>query len=104
MGGFFDSDTITRMRATLVDVIARLPCPANSHLTLCDIREMKIQSQERVEEFTRLVGADEIRSSRLAFVTGTSLARLQARRLTAREGVGFFSDPASARDWLFDKS
>lgn len=46
MGGFFDSDTIARMRIDLVRTIATLSCPANDHVTLCDIRAMNIQSQE----------------------------------------------------------
>lgn len=102
MGGFFDQETIVRMRDELMSVVASLPCPRNEHVTLCDIREMKIQSQERVADFTRLVGSEEIRSRRLAFVTGASLARLQARRLTNREGVSFFSDPSEALMWLTD--
>jgi SpoU rRNA methylase family enzyme len=100
MGGFFDSATIAAMRRDLVVAIAALPCVANAHVTLCDIREMDIQSQERVEEFARLVGSDDIRSRRLAFVTAKSLARLQARRLTSREGVEFFSEIKAALDWL----
>lgn len=75
-------------------------CAANQHLTLCDIRGMDIQSQERVEEFSQLVGSDAVRSRRLAFVTAKSLARLQARRLSSRAGLEFFSDPESACAWL----
>jgi hypothetical protein len=100
MGGFFDSATIGAMRRELVQAVATLPCGANAHLTLCDIREMDIQSQERVEEFARLVGSDDIRSRRLAFVTAKSLARLQAKRLTTRGGVEFFSDLDAALGWL----
>lgn len=100
MGGFFDSDTIARMKQQLVRAIATLPCIPNGHVTLCDIREMNIQSQERVDDFSRLVGSSDIRSRRLAFVTAASLARLQARRLTDRDGVEFFSDPAVALEWL----
>lgn len=100
MGGFFDSATIVRMRTDLGKAIATLSCRANDHITLCDIRAMNIQSQEQVGEFSRLVGSGDIRSRRLAFVTATGLARIQARRLTNREGVEFFSDPDAALTWL----
>ena len=65
MGGFFDSATIIQMRQELVQAISILSFPANTHITLCDIREMDIQSQERVEEFSQLVGSDDVRSRRL---------------------------------------
>jgi hypothetical protein len=52
MSGFFDSATVGSMKAGLVSVVSALPCPANAHVTLCDIREMKSQSQERVEVCT----------------------------------------------------
>lgn len=100
MGGFFASATIQQLRAELIRAIASLSCPPNTHVTLCDIRQMDIQSQERVDEFSRLVGSEEIRSRKLAFVTAKSLARLQAKRLTSREGVAFFSDIDAALDWL----
>jgi hypothetical protein len=100
MGGFFESATVVALRAQLVDAIASLGCAANDHLTLCDIREMDIQSQERVGEFAQLVGSDDVRSRRLAFVTARSLARLQAKRLTSREGVDFFTETDEAVDWL----
>ena len=80
--------------------ILTLPCPNNSHVTLCDIRQMEIRSQAIVGEFTQLVGSDDVRSRRLAFVTTKSLARLQSRRLTSREGVEFFSAVDAALEWL----
>ncbi|MFZ5705167.1 MAG: hypothetical protein ACOY5R_07860 [Pseudomonadota bacterium] len=100
MGGFFESATIVEMRAQLIEAIATLACKPNDHLTLCDIRDMDIQSQERVGEFAKLVGSDDVRSRRLAFVTARSLARLQAKRLTSREGVEFFAGTSEAFDWL----
>ncbi len=100
MGGFFESMTIVKMRSDLIQAISDLPCEANAHVTLCDIREMDIQTQERVGEFTKLVGGDAVRSRRLAFVTAKSLARMQAKRLTSRDGVEFFTDIVAAERWL----
>ncbi len=100
MGGFFDGATIQQLRAELVEAVASLSCPPNDHVTLCDIRQMDIQSQERVGDFSRLVGSEDLRSRKLAFVTAKSLARLQAKRLTSREGVDFFTDIDTALAWL----
>lgn len=100
MGGFFSADTIVEMRRGIVDAIATLSCFPNDHVTLCDIRDMDIQAQERVEEFAGVVGSDDVRSRLLAFVTAKSLARMQAKRLTSREGVDFFTDVPAAERWL----
>lgn len=102
MGGFF---TQADVEAFLLEVYAKLDAlglPQNAHLMLCDVREMKIQTQKIVGAFSQVVGNPRSRSKRLAFVTGSSLSRLQARRLTQREGVAYFSDMAEARGWLFD--
>jgi hypothetical protein len=100
MSGFFEPEEIRRLGEEMVAAVARLHCPPNQHLTLCDIREMAIQSQDAVGHFTRLVGAEPIRSRMLAFVTAKSLARLQARRLTDRADVEFFDTVAAAEAWL----
>ncbi|WP_303546548.1 hypothetical protein [Sphingomonas natans] len=84
----------------MAEAIAGLGCLPNQHLTICDIRDMAIQSQEAVGHFTRLVGTEEVGSRKLAFVTTKSLARLQARRLTDRPDVEFFETIVAAEKWL----
>jgi hypothetical protein len=101
MSGFFRPSDVEAFTQDLRAARSRLSCLANQHLTLCDVRQMKIQSQEIVAAFAQVVGASGLRSRKLAFVTGSSLARLQAKRLTDREGVRFFSDPNEAEHWLF---
>jgi hypothetical protein len=103
MGGFFDAALVDEMRAALVVALRQLNCPPGEHVTLCDITGMNIQSQELVQRFAALVGSPEVVSRRLAFVTGATLARLQARRLTSRDGVAYFSDVPSAMAWLIDE-
>lgn len=100
MSGFFSKDDIDKMRNRLVCALAELGCGPNQHDTLCDIRGMKIQAQQSVSLFQDLVGSDPVRSRLLAFVVGPTLARLQARRLTDREGVCFFSEMQEAENWL----
>lgn len=102
VGGFFVDDKIEALRLTLAATLRTLTCKPNQHVTLCDIRAMKIQAQDAVSAFSDLVNDPGLRSRRLAFVTATSLARVQARRLTDRPGVGFFADAATAKAWLFE--
>jgi hypothetical protein len=100
MSGFFEPAEIQRLTVEMIDAVARLGCAPHQHLTICDIRGMAIQSQDAVGHFSRLVGAEPVRSRKLAFVTAKSLARLQARRLTDRPDVAFFETVDAAEAWL----
>jgi hypothetical protein len=98
MSGFFSDDDVQRFSADYRSLLAQLNAPG--HLTLVDIREMKIQPQSVVGAFSSLLASPDVRSRRLAFICSSSLARLQAQRLTDREGVRFFEDEAEAEDWV----
>lgn len=100
MGGFFSDADIGAFRFALEAKMAALHCGPNQHLTLVDVRDMKIQTQEIVSAFSKVVGHPKFHSRRLAFVTVSSLARLQTRRLTDRAGVEFFTDIPVAEAWL----
>ncbi len=102
MGGFFSEADIGAFRFALETKMEALTCDANDHLTLCDVSAMSIQAQEIVAAFSKVVGHPTFRSKRLAFVTGSSLARMQTRRLTSRAGVEFFNDRSAAEAWLLD--
>ena len=98
MGGFFDQSDVQSFAA---DYRAELRLVAHpGQLTLVDIRDMKIQAQDVVAAFGSVMAAPDIRSRKLAFLCGSTLARLQAQRLTDREGVAFFDDAAAAEAWL----
>ena len=76
--------------------------PRNAHVTLNDVREMKIQAQEIVDEFQRILSDPQYRSRRLAFVAKATLARLQLERgLAGRPGTRCFEGPAEGEAWLF---
>lgn len=104
MSGFFSPDDVAAFVSDVHAKLDQLGSRPNDHLMLCDVRAMKIQAQEIVSLFSTVVGAPRLRSKRLAFVTGSSLSRQQARRLTNRPGVSFFGDVAAAEEWLFDES
>ena len=61
---------------------------------------LEAQAQDVVAAFGSVMAAPDIRSRKLAFLCGSTLARLQAQRLTDREGVAFFDDAAAAEAWL----
>lgn len=102
MGGFFAPADVEAFVRVLAAKLRELGTAPNDHLMLVDVRTMKIQTQEIVAAFTGVVGSPLLRSKRLAFVTGSSLSRLQTRRLTNREGVCFFDQIEAAETWLFD--
>ena len=104
MGGFFSHADVTAFLAEVHAKLGQLRMAPNTHLMLCDVRTMKIQSQDIVAAFGQIVGDPRSRSKRLAFVTGSSLSRLQAKRLSNRDGIAYFADLSEAEDWLFDEA
>lgn len=100
MTGFFFEKDIDRF------VIARnrahrlLKCRANMHLTLVDIRGMKIQSQVSVEAFRSVLNNPAYISRKLAIIVSQSLAVLQIKRAAAGRDARFFEDVDLATAWL----
>lgn len=80
---------------------AQLTCGPNMHLTLNDVRGMKIQPQESVAGFQQLLAGPEYRSRRLAFVAARTLARSQLMRALSNREAQCFEDIAHAEAWLF---
>ena len=79
----------------------QLRCARNQHLTINDLRGMKIQPQESVAEFQKMLGAPEYRSRRLAFVIGPTLARTQLSRALSGRDARCFQTVFEAETWLF---
>lgn len=101
MGGFFTSDDIDAFLAERARAHSRLTCGPNQHLTLNDLRAMKIQAQDSVEMFRAMLADPAYRSRRLAFVIGQTLARTQLQRALDRRTARCFDDPWAAEAWLF---
>lgn len=78
-----------------------LGCAPNQHITLNDLRGMKIQSQEVVAAFGALLADPAYRSRRLAFVAGQTLARSQLMRALNGRDARCFEDLEEAEAWLF---
>ena len=103
MGGLFTPGDIAGFLEARRLAHAKLTCGPNQHLTVNDLREMKIQPQDSVAGFQQMLGAPEYRSRRLAFVIGRTLARSQLQRALGGRGPGTrcFDTMAEAEAWLF---
>lgn len=101
IGGFFTQPDIDAFEKARNDAHRELKCAPNQHLTLVDMREMLIQSQEAIAGFQRVLNNHATKSKRIAIVTSQTLARMQVERAAERRDVQFFSgDPTEAREWL----
>jgi hypothetical protein len=103
MSGFFTREDVTGFLAARREAHALLTCGANQHLTLNDIREMKIQAQDIVDAFRDLLADPECHSRRLAFIVSPTLARTQLVRAMAMRDARCFEDAAEAEAWLLDR-
>lgn len=103
MAGLFTRDDIAAFLEARRRAHAELDCAPNQHMTLNDLRGMKIQPQEAVAAFRLMLSDPAYRSRRLAFVVGRTLARSQLERaLNDRDHVRCFDDVADAEAWLLD--
>lgn len=100
MSGFFTPEDIAAFVVERRRAHARLACGPNEHLTLNDLRRMKIQPRESVDSFGEMLAAPEFRSRRLAFVVAPTLAQMQLLRALAGRHARFFEDPVAAEAWL----
>jgi hypothetical protein len=101
MSGLFTLADVEAFLRDRREAHARLDCGPNQHLTLNDLRGMKIQLPEVVTAFRDLLGAPEYRSRRLAFVAGPTLARSQLMRALSGRDARCFENISTAEAWLF---
>ena len=101
MSGLFTLADIDAFLGDREKAHSELGCAPNRHLTLNDLRGMKIQHQEVVTAFRDMLAAPEQRSRRLAFVAGPTLAKSQLMRALSGRDARCFEDVASAEAWLF---
>jgi hypothetical protein len=101
MHGFFALEDVAAFFEARRKAHAELGLPRNQHVTLNDIRGMKIQHQEVVAAFHAGLAIAEEKARKTAIIVVTSLARAQALRAVADPSVGYFTDVPSAEAWLF---
>lgn len=104
LAGFFSLDAVARFAAVRDVEMTKLRCGRNRHVTLVDIRDMKIQSQDSVNDFQRVLSNPQTRGRAIAFVVAQSLARQQALRVAAGRNAAWFDTMEAAERWLFDEN
>ena len=100
MGGMFSPGDVDAFFAARRKAHAQLSCAPHQHVTLTDLRAMKIMPQETVAAFTLLLAHPQSRSRRLAFAVEPTLVRNQLMRILAGRPCRCFGDPAQAEAWL----
>ena len=101
MSGLFAPDDIAAFVEARRRAHAELRCAPNQHLTLNDVRRMKIQPQEIVAAFRYMLSEPAFRSRRLAFVAAPTLARGQLLRALQDREARCFETVEEAEAWLF---
>jgi hypothetical protein len=101
MAGFFTAQDMLEFQRARIAAHAKLACGPNQHVTLADLREFKIQTQEIVETFRKLLSDPRLAGRRFAFVMGPTLARSQLVRAAGNRDVRFFLDTITGEHWLF---
>lgn len=103
MSGLLTLDDVRDFYETRRRAHDELGLPKNAHLTLNDIRQVKILPQETLAAFCEMLADPDYHSRRLAFVVAPTLVRAQVvRALAGRENARCFADPAAAEAWLLE--
>ena len=101
MSGLFTLDDVRDFYETRRRVHAALGLPKNEHLTLNDVRDLKILPQQTLAAFCDMLADPDFHSRRLAFVVGPTLVRGQVvRALDGRTNARCFGDVEEAEAWL----
>lgn len=99
LAGFFDRETLERFAAEKAVAIASLGRAPNQHVTLCELIDCKLQAQDVVGAFARLIADPRSRARKLALVTDSPLGRMQLRRIIG-DHARIFDTRVEAERWL----
>lgn len=101
--GMFNDDSIAGFLAARRIAHAQLRCGPNQHVTIADTREIAIQTQDMVTRWGAILADPSYRSRRLAFVTASTLARMQLQRAIGSRTAQVFTDMAEAEAWILSE-
>jgi hypothetical protein len=100
MSGLFTKADVASFLDARREAHSSLACGPNRHVTLNDLRALKIQPQEIVADFAAMLADPLYRSRRLAFVVGATLARAQLVRAIGGRPLHCFETVEEAEAWL----
>ena len=97
--GMLTAQELTAMYAEETAAVQAMGCNLGEHIVLADLTEYSIQTQDISAAIQRLV-AQKGTAKRVAMVTGSSLAKMQARRIAISQVAQVFTNRATALEWL----
>ncbi|PAX07565.1 STAS/SEC14 domain-containing protein [Sphingomonas lenta] len=102
LSGFLTTELTADFLRARNEAHRQLRCGPNEHATVADIRGLAIQAQDLVTRFQSVLADPAYRSRRLAIVTPSSLARLQAQRAAGNRDARFFGSLEEAEAWALE--
>ncbi len=101
MAGLVTLDDVASFYAERARAHEELGLPKNMHLTLNDVRDLKILPQPTLAAFVEMLADPEYHSRKLAFVVAPTLVRGQvARAIGERPNARCFTEMVDAEEWL----
>ncbi len=99
--GFWTLDTMAGFTRELERAVRRIRATGRTPVSLCDLSNAMVQSQEVVAAFVQMMESPAVRSGRVAVYTSGALTKLQAERANQdHDEFRFFTDKDEARAWL----
>lgn len=102
MQGFYTVEDVAAFLDARREALAALGLPRNAHLTLNDLRAMKVQPQDVIQAFQKGLAVPEEKARKLAIIVDAAMARGQANRAINSADTRYFTDLESAEAWLFE--
>lgn len=101
MSDLLTLDDVDGFYAARARAHAELGLPRNMHMTLNDVRDLKILPQRTLAAFVEMLADPDYHSRKLAFVVGPTLVRAQVTRaIGSRPNVRCFAEMVEAEEWL----
>lgn len=104
--GLFMPDDVTEFLKARHEAHAQLTCAPGQHVTLTDLRAIRILPQATVDAWSAHLADPRTSVRRLAFVVAPTLVRAQLMRALANRDASrtrCFTDPVEAEAWLLDE-
>jgi hypothetical protein len=107
LNGLFTPKDVSAFLEARREAHAKLTCAPGEHVTLTDLRAIKILPQETVSVWCAHLADPQTRVRRLAFVVGPTLVRSQLMRAIAGRDNRYtrcFTKIAEAEAWLLEEN
>lgn len=100
LSGFFSLDEVEAFGREEQDAARRVTLAWGWFDLLVDVSDGITQGQEVMGAFNGLLDQAEFKARRIALVVGSTLLRLQLRRVLASERIGIFAEVEEGEAWL----